>query len=197
MSINEINARLDEVMLELSKITKILELQRNETLLERIKSLEKSIADQDLKLDALKSIQKNLDVQNIKLDALNAIEPTIIAPAATAVTVKVADDNAANAPAATAEPSFATITSYFKYIWINARDSLYEKGVFSQTEYDAWVKDNPDKFEKKKNELVLQGSIAPQIWKSLSAERKAKVYAMKDQYMKDRLKEKSNELKEA
>lgn len=178
---NEITVRLDEIMVELSKISKVLELQRNDTLLERLKALEKSMAD-----------------QHLKLDALNAIEPTIIAPATASVTVKVADDNAAAEVAApvTVEPKFATITSYFKHIWLNARDSLYEKGVFSQGEYDEWFKNNQDKFEKKKNEVVLQSSIAPQIWKLLTPERKAIVYSMKDQYMKDRLKEKSNELKE-
>jgi len=179
-AILKISTQLDEVRLDVGEIKETITKQRNDALSERLAKLEASMRDQHVKLDALNAID---------------INPTIEAPRPAAVRVagaKKADekkepDEKKEEPEEEAPQQFSNITEYFKHVWVTDRERLYEKGVYSKKEYDEFYEAKKDDFDKKakKNELLLQKSIATKIWRSLSDERKEIVKAMKDQNAKD------------
>ena len=194
-AILKLSSQLDEIRLDVGEIKETITKQRNDALLERLGKLETSMRDQHIKLDAL--------------NALN-INPTIEAPRPAAVRVAGAKkkdekkDEKDENPAVEADPEpvddlqqFSTITEYFKHVWVTQRPKLFEKGVYSQKEYDDLYAANKEAFDKKKkNELLLQKSIAFKIWRSLDDDRKAIVKSMKNQNANDINKNASKEVEE-
>jgi hypothetical protein len=182
----------EEILLGVNEIRETLNKQRDQELVKRLEKLEISMKDQHIKLDALNAID---------------INPTIVAPTAPA-TVRVArgknkrDDNIADAEVkddASDTPNskqFVNITDYFKHLWVTSRELLYEKGVITEDEYKKIYEEHKEKFNKKKNDLILQRSIAFQIWKTLPQANKDIVHSMKNQNNNDVRKKKSTEISE-
>jgi hypothetical protein len=186
-AILKLSTQMDEIRLYIGEIKETISKQRNEALLDRLTKLESGQRDVHVKLDALNAID---------------INPTIEAPRPAAVRVAGAkkkvdkdDDKKDDAPKEEtkeeevddAPQQFSNITEYFKHVWVTDRARLFEKNVYSQKEYDELYEANKADFDKKakKNELLLQKSIATKIWRSLNDERKEIVKAMKDQNAKD------------
>lgn len=191
-SILKIATQIEGLSLTVDEIKETLAKQRDSELAKRLDKLEASMKDQHIKLDALNAID---------------INPTLVVPAAPAAVrvagakaVKKREDNV-DEPVEAVVPDdssqFSNITSYFKYLWTVKRDLLFEKGVITQEMIDKIYEDNKDKFDKKKkNDLVLQKSIAFQVWKALPKASKDIVYAMKNQNSNEVQKQNSTEIVE-
>ena len=202
----KLSTQLEEIGLKVAETNEIIMKQKNEELLKRLERLEASMKDQHLKLDAMNAIDINPTIH-----VANGPVTARVAPAKKVAKVKkednvqveadeeVVDDTKAvdDVKAADEPKPFSNITEYFKHLWITQRELLYEKGVLTKEEYEKIYEDNKDKFDKKKkNELVLQKSVAFQIWKTIKLEKKDIVKAMKDQNTKDIQKKNSQEIDE-
>lgn len=190
----KLSTQLEDLALNVGDIKEMLTKQRDDELLKRLTALEESVKEQHLKLDAINAID---------------INPTIVAPQAPgsvrvsgATKTKKRDDNIDDAPiqeeiVVKEDKQFSTITEYFKHLWMTNRDLLYERGVLTKEFYEKTYEDNRDKFEKKKkNEVVLQKSVAFQLWKTLPQASKDIVKAIKNQSANDLQKKNSTEIVE-
>lgn len=196
-AILKISTQMEGIGLAVDEIKETLSKQRDSELARRLERLESSMKDQHIKLDALNAI----DI-NPTLVVPTAPAAVRVAGAKSAVVAKKREDNLpVDEPQDVVDSkpdelkTFSNITEYFKFLWTVKRDLLYEKGVLTKEDYEKIYEDNKEKFDKKKkNEIILQKSIAFQIWKVLPQPAKDIVYAMKNQNINDVQKNNSTEI---
>jgi hypothetical protein len=196
-AIMKLNTRVEELDFHVGEIKEMLVKQRNDELMKRLESLESSMKKQHLKLDALSAIDP---------------VPVVVAPT-TATTIKVAgargkkrednlkdEDSTVDEPvlesSASKNPVFNNVTEYFKWLFSNNTELLFEKNVLTKEFVDEIRDKNKDKLDKKKNGLVFQKSLAYAIWKALPQSNRDIVYAMKEQNATDQQKNNSTEVQE-
>lgn len=198
-AILKMSTQMEGMGLAIDEIKETLLKQRDSEINKRLERLEVSMKDQHMKLDAINGID---------------INPTLVVPnapltvkVAAVKVVKKADDTEeiddkpnvkdTNESKEDEPKQFGNITEYFKYLWTVKREELYEKNVLTKEEYNKIYELNKNKFDKKKNnEIMLQKSIAFQIWKVLPQASKDIVYAMKNQNSNDVQKKNSTEVTE-
>lgn len=199
MSNNPMETLLKSIESQLAEISNELASLKT-SLGTKIDILECSMKNQHLKLDCLSSInymcgssspvtkaQKKDDQPNNELS-----ENSQQQPGNANETIQEPTDNSKKG-----ECVSRNITEYFKYIYMNNRDILFEKGILSKDECDKIIAEHtPAAGEKKKSDIVLQKTVATAIWKTLTTDKRDIVYALRNQNNNDIQKNKSKDIKE-
>lgn len=191
-NVAKLSTQINEMHLCIRELSETVSRQQNGELMARLERVELSLKDQNLKLDSLSAVDI---IPNIVM----ASGPTTVKVAGAKSKEKDAEPAVATTAAtpATTEKQFTNITEFFKHLWCNSRELLFEKDVLTQEEFDKIYEENKEKLEKKKkNELVMQKSIAFTVWRALDQSKKDIVYALKNQNANDVQKKKSHDITE-
>lgn len=189
--LQRISTQLEELRIEVAEIKETITKQRNDALLDRLNKLEGMMRDQHIALDALNAIDINPTIEAQRPNQVKVAGRKKKDEAEKTDKEDKKDDKADKAEEEKPEEEplqFATIVEYWKHIWVVDRARIYEKGAYSEKEYDEFCEKNKETLEKdkkKKNDLLLQKGVAFKIWRTLSDDRKDIVKAMKAQSAND------------